>query len=138
MVNNVFHSEINSDKRESISFIKSIGQQHDFLTSISNVLNACYSIQVQNYFITKRFLNHNNNLKMYLCDENVQVMVFCGTTFMFCVLSVYTFYRNFLQTNEIFKQVSLIHFIWVIFYMALILVVIHNGNRMVYEVFIEK
>lgn len=69
--NNEFHLEINLDKGESINFIKSIGQQHQFLTNISNTLNACYSIQVKYYFysiyfIIRRHFMNNHNLKMYI------------------------------------------------------------------------
>lgn len=64
-------------------------------------------------------------------------MIICGNSFLFCVLTLYTFYRHILQPNEYIEQVSTIHFMWIMFYMTMILTVIYYGSLIAREVLNE-
>lgn len=51
-----------------------------------------------------------------------------AVTFVFSVLSFYTFYRFIVDPNEFFKQVALIHFFWQSFYLIYVFMVIYVGS----------
>lgn len=61
-------------------------------------------------------------------------MVNAAITFIFSVLTFYTFYRYILEQNGFFKEVSFVHFIWQMFYLIGILKVIYSANQVTNEV----
>lgn len=65
-------------------------------------------------------------------------MVITAYTFIFSVISLYTFYRYFVQHNEFFKDLSWLHFQWQFFYLISMLMIIYTANLVTNEVkFIE-
>lgn len=57
-----------------------------------------------------------------------QAMYNIGQSFIFSVLSFYTFYRYLIEPNEFFKQVALVHFYWQLFYLIYAYMVIYAGS----------
>lgn len=57
-----------------------------------------------------------------------QAMYNIGQSFIFSVLSFYTFYRYLIEPNEFFKQVALVHFYWQLFYLIYTNMVIYVGS----------
>lgn len=51
-----------------------------------------------------------------------------GATFIFSVISFYTFYRYILEQNEFFEQVTVVHFYWQIFYLIYAYMIIYAGS----------
>lgn len=65
-------------------------------------------------------------------------MVVCGFAFVLSVLTFFTFYRYIHQQNEFFQQLSAVHSLWMIFYLPVILIVIHCGSLLTREVLIHS
>lgn len=55
-------------------------------------------------------------------------------TFVYSVLSVYIFYRYHRHANEDYKDLTWVHIKWGLFFLALVLMVIHNAHRVSSEV----
>lgn len=51
-----------------------------------------------------------------------------GATFIFSILTFYTFYRYILEQNDFFQQVTFVHFYWQIFYLVYAFMVIYAGS----------
>lgn len=66
------------------------------------------------------------------------MMVNTACTFIFSVLSFYSFYRYSFQEDEFFKKLALLHFGWLSFFLTSTLTVIYTANLVASEVNIAK
>lgn len=57
-----------------------------------------------------------------------------GNTFIFSVLTLYTFYRYILQQNELYRDLSYSHFHWQIFYFFYAFILIYAGSTVTSKV----
>lgn len=62
------------------------------------------------------------------------MMVNTAATFLFTILTLYTFYRYILHQDEFFKDLSLLHLKWQLFYLSVTLTVIYTANQVAREV----
>lgn len=65
------------------------------------------------------------------------MMVNTACTFVFSVLSFYSFYRYLFQPDELLKALSMLHFGWLLFFLTSTLTVIYNANLVASEVNID-
>lgn len=61
-------------------------------------------------------------------------MIITASTFIFSVLTFYTFYRYIVQQHESFKDLLWMHLQWQLFYLIFTLLVIYTANQVTSEV----
>lgn len=61
-------------------------------------------------------------------------MVNAGVTLVYSVLTFYTFYRYIVQQNDIFEDLSLVHFQWELLFVSSLLTSIYIADQVSSEV----
>lgn len=72
--------------------------------------------------------NADGSTKCHFIQHSFQAMLSVAVTFVFSVLSFYTFYRYIIDPTEFFKQMALIHFFWQSFYLIYAFMIIYAGS----------
>lgn len=122
----------NLNNYESVNTIKFIGLQHSFLTDVIDQINNCYSLQVR-----KRSMNFQNSIlgfQQQFCFVCFQIVVNTAGSFIFSVLSLYTYFQYFIQKDEYFWVLSWKHVQWQILFLTTTLMAIHKASLVSEEV----